>query len=271
MTLPFSKYQGLGNDFVVVDGDARAQFIARAAATAICDRHLGVGADGVLLVDDSDGTPRMTVVNADGTTPQMCGNGLRCVALHLHRAGKVGTSFEVQTDTGPHRCEILGDGRVRIEMAPASLDPASLPLRADGPVIDGGYDVAGHALKLTAVSMGNPHAVVFDLPEAARAEVGPALSVHPDFEQGVNAGFATRLDETHFELVVHERGAGWTRACGTGACAAAVAAVETGRAPRGVDLSIELPGGELVVHVGEPGTRVVMTGPAAHVFTGSYG
>lgn len=273
MTLQFSKYQGLGNDFVVVDGDPKAQFVARAAAAAICDRHLGVGADGVLLLTERDGAPRMQVINADGSTPEMCGNGLRCVALHLHRAGKVGDDFEVQTDAGPHRCEVLEGGRIRVAMPPASLRPEDLPMRrsSTAPVIDGAFEVAGHALELTAVSMGNPHAVVFDLPDAARLQAGPALSVHDDFPDGVNAGFATRRDATHFGLAVHERGVGWTRACGTGACAAAVAAVETGRAPRGQELSIDLPGGELLVRVDEAGAPVIMTGPAAYVFSGAYG
>lgn len=268
----FSKYHGLGNDFVVVDG-APAD-IARAGdeAVAICDRHLGVGADGVLLVTLGDAGPQMRVINADGSTPEMCGNGLRCVALHLHRGGRLSSrAFDVDTDAGPHRCEVLlGErlGSVRVAMRAPSLSASELSLSVPGPMLDAELAVGGETLHVTAVSMGNPHAVVFDDVGLRARTLGPALTGHAAFGQGVNAGFARLLDATHIELSVHERGAGWTRACGTGACAAAVAAVETGRAARTTDIEVRLPGGPLVIRVGPPGTPVMMTGPAQHVFDG---
>jgi len=261
--LRIDKYEGRGNDFVVV-GEGRER--ADAAAAFLCDRHRGVGADGVLLTGVEAGRPFMRVRNADGSTPQMCGNGVRCVALYLRERGLVDTdAFELDTDAGPHAVRVLGDGRVQVDMRPASLRPEDLPLRSDAPWIDEAIEVAGHALRVTAVSMGNPHAVTFDAVD--RAAIGPALEVDPRFPERVNAGFA-RVEAGVVELAVWERGVGWTQACGTGACAAAVAAVQTGRAPRGEAITVRLPGGELEIVVGEPGTPVRMTGPARRVFSG---
>ncbi|MFK7984743.1 MAG: diaminopimelate epimerase [Sandaracinaceae bacterium] len=268
MKLSFEKYEGLGNDFLVVDtGDLSAE-----DAMALCDRHLGVGGDGVLFTGLSNGEPFMRVINADGSTPEMCGNGLRCVALFLVLRGHVGTrAFEVKTDAGPHAVEVLSvDGdraEVRVGMRPASLTPSRLPLRSETPWIDHALDVDGIEVRLTAVSMGNPHAVTFDPLEARRRVLGPALETDAHFPERVNVGFAQVTDEG-LTLDVWERGCGWTQACGTGACAAAVAAVETGRAERGRDLRVTLPGGPMTIRVEAPDAPVWMTGPARRVFAG---
>lgn len=272
MGMRFSKYHGLGNDFVVVDGGEADAARAEAEAIAICDRHLGVGADGVLIVTHGEGGPHMRVINADGSRPEMCGNGLRCVALHLHRSGAVeGRSFDVQTDAGPHRCDVLSgerEGSVRVAMRAAALDPGELGIADGEEMRDAVLAVGGSELHVTAVSMGNPHAVVFDDVGPRMQTLGPTLTAHAHFAQGVNAGFARLVADGRIELAVHERGAGWTRACGTGACAAGVAAVETGRAARNTDIEVQLPGGPLSIRVGPPGTPVMMTGPAQHVFDG---
>ena len=276
--LLFAKYEGLGNDFIVVDADAPDAFDASLAApdiiAALCDRHRGVGADGVLLAGVLAGVPFMRVLNADGSEPEMCGNGLRCVALHLARTGRLARmSSELVFDTGagPHGVWLhsVGEaGVVEVEMRAPSLLPGDVPVCADGPLIDAPFDVDGRVLLVTAVSMGNPHVVTFDvLPDAVRLALGPRLEGDARFPERVNVGFA-ELSGGQFVLRVFERGVGWTRACGTGACAAGVAAVETGRAARGADLHVELPGGTLVVRVGAPGARVHMTGPACHVFDG---
>lgn len=263
--LRFDKYEGLGNDFVVVDADYHA--ITLEVATRLCDRHTGIGADGVLFTGVADGRPFMRVRNADGSTAEMCGNGVRCVALFLRERGLVsGDAFVLDTDAGPHSVRVLSAERVEVGMRPASLVPADLPLRSDRPWIDEPVEIARSALRVTAVSMGNPHAVTFD--EVPRDVVGPALEVDPRFPERVNAGFATQTD-AGLDLAVWERGVGWTRACGTGACAAAVAAVETGRAARGEELRVTLPGGELVICVRGPGEPILMTGPARRVFRGS--
>jgi diaminopimelate epimerase len=270
MRIAFSKYEGLGNDFVLVEGAE----LDREQVRRICDRHRGVGGDGVLLVGRSPaGLPRMQVINADGSVPEMCGNGIRCVALHLARTGRAGDEpFEIDTDSGPHRCRVLergASGVVEVAMRAASLEPADVPVRAPAALRDASIAPAGAGLRWTAVSMGNPHAVTFDAPGERRGQLAPEVQNAAIFPNGVNVGFAEMRSSHAIELAVFERGAGWTEACGTGACAAAVAAVETGRAPRGEPLSVQLPGGTLTIVVPAAGERVLMTGPARHVFDGT--
>ena len=283
MSLPFSKYEGLGNDFIVVEAAAGTLLEAQQVAR-LCDRHRGVGADGVLFVSESDGVPRMEVINADGSVPEMCGNGIRCVALHLVRTGRCSArELSIDTAAGLHDCRVLSaresdggdeldgvDGvEVEVAMRAASLVPAEIGLAAELPWIDAALRVGDATLHVTAVSMGNPHAVTFDDVGARAAQLGPLLGKHPSFARGVNAGFASVQGEGRLSLAVYERGAGWTEACGTGACAAAVAAVETGRAARNTPLRVQLPGGPLTIFVPAAGERVLMTGPARHVFDGS--
>ena len=165
--LRFEKYEGLGNDFLVVEVDVGPDLARR-----LCDRHRGVGADGVLVTGlHAPGRPYMRVRNADGSAPEMCGNGVRCVAHYLHARGLVDDlAFTLDTDAGPHRVRILDGHRVEVGMRPASLAPSALPLDADAPWIDEPIEVAGCSLRITAVSMGNPHAVTFD--PAPRQTVG---------------------------------------------------------------------------------------------------
>jgi diaminopimelate epimerase len=279
MSLPFSKYEGLGNDFLVVEAVA-GMLLEPSQVARLCDRHRGVGADGVLFVSECDGVPRMDVINADGSVPEMCGNGIRCVALHLLRSGRaLARELTIDTAAGPHACRVLGDPRlqgsaerereIEVAMRPASLLPAEIGLDAEAPWVDAALAIGESTLRVTAVSMGNPHAVTFDEVGERRALLGPLLGKHPSFARGVNAGFARVRFDGSLELAVYERGAGWTEACGTGACAAAVAAVETGRAARATPLRVELPGGVLTIVVPASGERVLMTGPARHVFDGS--
>ncbi|HJL27574.1 MAG TPA: diaminopimelate epimerase, partial [Polyangiaceae bacterium LLY-WYZ-15_(1-7)] len=248
MPVRFAKYEGLGNDFVVIER-AELSDVSPAQAIAWCDRHLGVGADGVLLVDRA--SPSMRVINADGSVPEMCGNGLRCVVWHLARVDALpgGDEVVVQTGAGPHACRLLrgeGGAEVEVAMRAPSLAPADVPVDAAAPLVDAPFL---EGLRVTAVSMGNPHAVTFDDVGARRGSLGPRVQEDARFPEGVNVGFA-RPAHAGFELAVYERGAGWTRACGTGACAAAVAAVETGRAERHAPLPIHLPGGTLTITVG---------------------
>ncbi len=258
----FAKYEGLGNDFVIVEAPAT---VSPEEARRICDRHLGVGADGVLLVERRPAS--MRVLNADGTVARMCGNGLRCVVWHLRRVGVL-TSEEVvvETSAGPHRCWLRGDGDVEVEMRAGTLRPEAIPLVADAPLVQAPFlHHEEGTLRVTAVGMGNPHAVTFDPVGDARFDLGPRVQADPRFPEGVNVGFARPLEDG-FELHVLERGAGWTQACGTGACAAAVAAVATGRARNGEPVAVHLPGGTLTITVLGDATR--MRGPARHVFDG---
>ncbi len=276
MALRFSKYEGLGNDFIIVDGShaQRADLaLATKHAVSLCDRHLGIGGDGVLLVDVVGGRPAMRVINADGSRPEMCGNGIRCVALHMVRTGAVKDNvFEVDTDAGPHACKVQASGevaQVEVSMRPPSLEPKSIPVVADARVLDQPFDVPGKRVQLSCVSMGNPHGVTFDDIGNERAMLGPLLEKHARFPRSANIGFARVVAPQLIELAVWERGVGFTQACGTGACACAVAAVETGRAKRNEPIDVRLPGGPLRIVVGEAGQRLSMTGPARHVFDGS--
>lgn len=272
MRLEFTKYEGTANDFLVVDAAALgAHVLSTDEVVALCDRHRGVGGDGVLVVGWDGARGSMRVVNADGSVPEMCGNGLRCVAAHLVRTGRAGESFVVDTDAGPHRCRVERRGaelEVEIEMRVPSLAPAEVPVVSDAPLRDAVLEVDGRSLHFTAVSMGNPHAVTFDAVGDDRLALGPRVERDPRFPSGVNVGFAS-LRDGGLALDVYERGAGWTQACGTGACAAAVAAVETGRLPRGATIPVTLPGGTLQITVGAVGERVHLRGPARFVFDGT--
>jgi diaminopimelate epimerase len=259
----FEKYEGLGNDFVVVD---EASWLAAGwSPAAVCDRHFGAGADGVLVI----GPPRtpgsagsMTVWNADGSRPEMCGNGLRCVALHLAIARGVGGggSFLVDTDSGPRGCEVTragaGRGEVRVAMGAAQIgEPA---------VIEAGE----RFFELGQVSMGNPHAVTFaEVTDEEFLRVGPQLSGHAAFAAGANVEFVREGAEGVLEVKVWERGSGPTLACGTGACAVAALACEKKLRRHGDAVRVRLPGGELTIWVA--GDRsVIMQGPARRVFAG---
>jgi diaminopimelate epimerase len=273
MRIGFAKYEGLGNDFLLVDvQDPSAGALTPERVVALCDRHRGVGGDGVIVAGLLDGGPVMRVHNADGSVPEMCGNGIRCVALHLVRSGAVhGPSLQIDTDAGPHACRVNGNGRaasVEVRMRPPSLDPAHVPVTSERPLVDQEVDLDGSPLHITAVSMGNPHAVTFDDVGEGRLAFGPRLERDARFPKGVNVGFARLARQGGIDLHVWERGAGWTRACGTGACAAAVAAVETGRMARGTPIPVHLPGGTLTITVDAPGEPVRMDGPARHVFDG---
>jgi diaminopimelate epimerase len=271
MRLPFHKYEGLGNDFLIVQkaalGDLR---LTAEHAIALCDRHRGVGGDGVIVLDVE--APSIAVINSDGSVPEMCGNGIRCAALHLARlAGEGALEVTIATAAGPHHCVVVnrpGAESVAVQMAPPSLFPADVPLSATAPWIDHPLEVGGRTVRLTGVSMGNPHVVTFDDLGDARFELGPAIQEDPHFPEGVNVSFVSRHDGNTMRLDVLERGAGWTQACGTGACATAVAAVETNRAGRDEQLRIDLPGGTLMITVGAPADTLLMQGPARFVFTG---
>ena len=269
--LTFFKYEGLGNDFLIVEKEALGGArISAEQAIALCDRHRGIGADGVLLLDVD--APRMDVINSDGSVPEMCGNGIRCAALHLARRREE-AALEVSIDTlaGPHLCTVVnrqGAESVAVHMAPPSLAPRDLPLNSTAPWLDHALELAPQTIRVSGVSMGNPHAVTFDEVGEARLAIGPAVQLDPHFPEGVNVGFVSEHVGNTMRLDVLERGAGWTQACGTGACAAAVAAVETGRARRDEQLKIRLPGGALLITVGAAGDSVLMQGPARFVFRG---
>ena len=249
----FSKWQGLGNDFIVLDRRVGGRWPSPAEAVALCDRHFGIGADGVLLITaDARADAGMVVFNADGSTPEMCGNGLRCVEGALAARGQLGPA--IATGAGVLAVEQHGDA-FRIQMGPAQVEPAVV------------IEVAGLRVSGQPVSTGNPHVVLYRdaaWTDAEIARVGPALSVHPRFPDGVNVSFARAARDDRLDLVVWERGAGLTLACGTGACAAVAAGWASGRLSGEVE--VHLPGGAL--RVGGSSDEVWMQGPARHVFDG---
>jgi len=259
-SLRFSKYQGLGNDFIVVEV-AGPGALGVERAKHLCDRHFGVGADGVLLVSPgSEGSrARMSVINADGSRPEMCGNGLRCVALHLAiRENEGSSSFTVQTDAGVLGCEVSREGdqaQVRTELGVAKL---LAPLS---------FDNRGETLVFQRVSTGNPHAILFDksFELAAIDELAPRVSAVID--GGANIEFVLERGPGWFDVVVWERGVGRTLACGTGAVATAAAAVSLGRAEPGGPIAVDLPGGRLAIEIGRT-WETQLKGPAVRVYDG---
>ena len=280
--VPFRKYHGNGNDFVVLDGLSRSIPVEalESVAARLCDRHAGIGADGLLLVlpplsDGAQGT--MRVINADGSEAEMCGNGIRCVAkfMHDHLPGlDQETRLHIDTGAGLLTCDLTLDvgglvRSVRVDMGAPTLERPAIPMEGEGRFVDQEITVDHRTLRSTAVSMGNPHLITFvdQGPRALAETVGPLLERHPMFPNRTNVEFAMPEDGA-LELWVWERGCGITQACGTGACATAVAACVTGRHPAGQPLRVRLPGGPLIIEVAEDLSRVWMDGPAAEVFVG---
>lgn len=267
----FFKYHGLGNDFVVLDRRRSNQDITLEAAVAICDRRRGVGADGVLvLLPDAQAAARMSVHNADGSVAEMCGNGLRCAAKYLvDTSGEKPEQILVETGAGPLSCRpTYKNGEVdevEIAMGPARLVADHLPSKGGEPFVQKSL-ATSPGVKGTAVSMGNPHFVLFDWPE--RPEVlGPKLEFAEGFPERTNVEFAT-LRPGGVDLVVWERGCGFTQACGTGACATVAAAAVEGRLPVGQWVSVTLPGGKLEIKVEPELSQVYLRGPATFVYEG---
>jgi diaminopimelate epimerase len=275
-TLRFAKLHGTANDFIYVD--AREGFPGDAAALArrLCERRRGIGADGLILVERAGGTDadcRMVIYNADGSRAEMCGNGIRGLAKFVHDRGLVRADpLRVATDAGVKTIRVALNGndrvaRVTVDMGAPVWDGPRIPVAADGEVIERPLDVDGRRWTVTCVSMGNPHCVVFtdDVAGLPLADVGPRFARHPFFPRGVNTEFVRVAGPERLDMRVWERGAAETMSCGTGACAAAVAAARTGRTGRRV--VVALPGGELEVDW-RPDDHVMMTGDAVDVFEG---
>ncbi len=277
MLVHFSKYHGLGNDFAVMDARDLTATFAGVLGQRLCDRFRGIGADGVLLWTGTLQQPRMTVVNADGSIAEMCGNGLRCFVKHLlDRHLRQADALDVLTGNGLLHCAATRgpDGTVAtvaVQMGAASHAPERVPLAQAMPLLDQSVRAAGLDVRLTALSLGNPHAVTFDaISLEDRVRVAPLLGQHPLFPQQANIGFVQILagEAPRMQVDVYERGCGWTQACGTGATAAVIVAVESGRMPRNTEIAVKLPGGWLAIGVADDG-QATMRGPAVHVFDGA--
>ena len=275
-SLRFAKLHGTANDFVYAD--ARDGFPGDPAALAarLCDRHRGIGADGlILLLRPTNGSAdcRMAVYNADGSRPEMCGNGIRGLAkFALDRGLVTADPLRVETDAGVKELHAERENgrvvRVTVDMGRPEWHGRRIPVAADGEVIEQPLTVDGRTYKITCVSMGNPHCVVFldDVAGLDLPALGPRFERHRFFPKGVNTEFVRRVSAERLEMRVWERGAGATLACGTGACAAAVVAARTGHTGRRT--TVALPGGELDIEW-RPDDHVLMTGDAVEVFEGS--
>ncbi|WP_434457086.1 diaminopimelate epimerase [Stutzerimonas urumqiensis] len=272
MLLRFTKMHGLGNDFMVVDLVSQHAHIQPKHARQWADRHTGIGFDQLLIVEpphDPDVDFRYRIFNADGSEVEQCGNGARCFARFVHdKRLTTKRRIRVETKGGVIELDTRPDGQVCVDMGPPRLVPEDIPFIAEAEAPSYRVEVDGVEHELAAVSMGNPHAVlrVDSVDEAPVHQLGQRLEHHPRFPRRVNVGFLQVVDRQRARLRVWERGAGETQACGTGACAAAVAAISQGWMDSPVQ--IELPGGRLSIEWAGPGQPVMMTGPAVRVYEG---
>lgn len=285
MAIQFAKYHGLGNDFILIDNRQSPEpRLTPEQAVQWCDRHFGIGADGVIFVlPGQSGTDyTMRIFNSDGSEPEMCGNGIRCLArfiAELEENDPVSSSiaYRIHTPAGVITPKLQPDGNVTVDMGMPRLLAAEIPttllganeLSANEKVVNQPLEVAGKTWEVTCVSMGNPHCITFvkDVAAIPLEAIGPQFEHHAVFPQRINTEFIQVINPNYLKMRVWERGAGITLACGTGACASLVAAVLTGRSEH--QATVELPGGCLTIEWSESDQRLYMTGPAEKVFRGS--
>ena len=273
MTLKFTKMQGLGNDFVVIDGVRQRVDLTAPEIRALADRRFGVGCDQVLVVERATGNAdfRYRIFNADGFEVEQCGNGARCFVVFVRDHGLTDKrEIRVETAGGLIVPRLESDGQVTVDMGVPRFRPEEIPFAGGEGAIEETLDVAGSPVRISALSMGNPHAVqiVNDVDAAPVTTQGPLIENHRRFPNRVNAGYMQVVDRATIRLRVWERGAGETPACGTGACAAVVAGIRRGLLDSPV--RVRTRGGDLIIGWDGEGTPVMMTGPAATVFEGEW-
>ncbi|XHU96242.1 MAG: diaminopimelate epimerase [cyanobacterium endosymbiont of Rhopalodia gibba] len=279
MAIEFTKYHGLGNDFILIDNRlSNSPLVSPEQSVKMCDRHFGIGADGVILalpgIGNTDYT--MRIFNPDGSEPQMCGNGIRCLArfiAQLEGGETLGKTYSIHTPTGVISPRLEAEGQVRVDMGTPYLFAHEIPTTLGNPnetVINQPLAVAGKLWLVTCVSMGNPHCITFveDASAIDLAVLGLQFEYHQMFPERINTEFIEVVRPDYLKMRVWERGAGATLACGTGACASVVAGVLTENCAR--NCTVELPGGRLMIEWSEVDNRLYMTGQAQLVFTGSY-
>lgn len=269
-TIKFTKMQGAGNDFIVIDGVSQAIQLSPDQIKALAHRQFGIGFDQLLLVESSKVADfKYRIFNADGSEVAQCGNGARCFVRFVSDQGLTAKhEISVETASGIITPKLEDNGLVTVNMGAPRFQPAEIPFIADAAATTYMLDVSGQQIEISAISMGNPHAVqvVDDVETAPVVAMGSLIEVHPRFPERVNAGFMQIVDTHHIKLRVFERGSGETLACGTGACAAAVAGMQRGLLQSPVHVSAR--GGDLHIAWQGGNTPVMMTGPAVTVFTG---
>ena len=276
MAIEFTKYHGLGNDFILIDNRHQSEpILTLQQAEELCDRHFGIGGDGVIFaLPGQNGTDyTMRIYNSDGSEAEMCGNGIRCLAKFIADLEGVNakTQYRIDTLAGVMTPELLADGQVKVDMGIPRLLAAEIPTTLESPdrkVVELPLEVAGQSWSVTCVSMGNPHCIIFveDVSAIALETIGPLFEHHAVFPQRTNTEFIEIIRRDYVKMRVWERGAGVTLACGTGACASVVAGVLAGKCDR--IAAVELPGGILQIEWSEADRRLYMTGPAVKVFAG---
>ncbi|NJO39156.1 MAG: diaminopimelate epimerase [Cyanobacteria bacterium CRU_2_1] len=278
MAIEFTKYHGLGNDFILIDNRQQTEpYLTPDQAVLWCDRHFGIGADGVIFVlpGQSGADYTMRIFNSDGSEPEMCGNGIRCLAQFiatLEGRPDASLSYRIHTLAGVITPKLEANGNVTVDMGLPRLLASEIPTTLTTPnekVINQPLEVAGQTWDVTCVSMGNPHCITFveDVAAIALETIGSQFEHHAVFPHRTNTEFIQVIRPDYLKMRVWERGAGITLACGTGACASLVAAVLTGKSARRA--TIELPGGCLAIEWSEIDQHLYMTGPADRVFTGN--
>lgn len=272
MRLKFTKMHGAGNDFVMIDSVSQKINLSAAKVQKLADRHFGVGCDQVLIVEPPR-TPhadfRYRIYNADGSEVEHCGNGVRCFAIFVQQRGLCSkNTIRVETGNGIATLTVRDDKQVVVDMGAPVLEPSDIPLDYPERALTYSLALKDRELEISAISMGNPHAVcvVDDVEQFPVALLGPEIESHSMFPKRVNAGFLQIQSRTKAKLRVYERGVGETLACGTGACAAMVAACQRGLLDN--EATISLPGGDLELKWLGEGQSVMMTGPAVNVFSG---
>ena len=274
MRLKFTKMHGLGNDFVVLDLISQRCNLRAGHIRRLADRREGIGCDQVLVIEaprDPDADFRYRIFNADGREVEQCGNGVRCVARFVRERRLTNRhSMVFETDTGTLRVRVRKDKQIEVDMGAPRLEPPDIPFTAPARATSYPLALEGQDLDISAVSMGNPHAVtlVNDVDTAPVETLGPQVEAHPDFPEQVNAGFMQIISPREVRLRVYERGVGETRACGSGACAAVVAGRLRGLLDEKV--TVHLTGGDLEIAWAGESQAVMMTGPATTVFEGNF-
>lgn len=271
MRLKFTKMHGLGNDFVVLDGINQAINLEKQQIRRLADRHFGIGCDQLLLVEKAEGSAdfRYRIFNADGGEVEQCGNGARCFVRYVHEHDLTHKNeIRIETLSGVISPKLEVNGDVTVNMGKPVFEPEQIPFVAEKSELTYPLEVQGRLITISALSMGNPHAVlvVRDVDTAPVEVDGALIEKHPRFPKKVNVGFMQVIDRSHIKLRVFERGAGETLACGTGACAAVVAGIRLGLLDPQVAVSTH--GGELTINWKGNDEPVWMTGPAVTVFEG---